>query len=128
MTAGKFLARMEEFVLIAFTVIVAGVHLDLKVLIVKQVSAHIIFESLFVLSPLFFVFHVIQYLSLFFYSKSQTNTSFLDTYRSVAFNLFPRTAHFCKFWKSIISHRPLTFDQKSPPSLIHLDPESKYIK
>ena len=49
------------------------------------------------------------------------------SFRAVVFNLFPRTAHFCKFWKSIISPRPLTFDKKSPPSLIHLDPESKCI-
>jgi len=60
--------------------------------------------------------------------KTQRTESFTWWESStVVFNLFPCTAHFCKFWKSIISHRPLTFDQKSPPSLIHLDPESKYI-
>ena len=67
--------------LMVFTVIVAFVHLDLKVLIVKQISVHISLDSLLFLSHLLFVFLVIQYLSPFSYSKSQTNTSFLDTSR-----------------------------------------------
>ena len=60
-----------------FTVIIAFVHLDLEVLIVKQVGAHISFDSSFFVSLLLLqVFLVIPYLSPLSYQNSQTNILF----------------------------------------------------
>ena len=67
---------MEEFVLIVFPVIAAIVHLDLKVLIVKQVGVDISLDSLFFVSPLLFAFLVISYLSPFLSPKSRTSILF----------------------------------------------------
>ena len=71
-------------------IIFASVDMASQGLIVKQVSIHIIFDSLFLLSPLLFAFLVIQYLSPFSYPKSLTNFLFYWLFQSYHYLL--RTA------------------------------------